>query len=52
MWHMLDDYSPMLDFTHLESILRGIGSNSPPYRASGTRARRNWKKRRAAGRAK
>lgn len=39
----------MVDITHMESIFRGVGSNSPPHRSSGTRARRQWKRRRAAG---
>lgn len=44
--YMFGDFA---DVTHMESIMRGVGSNSPPYRSSGTRARRKWKRSRAAG---
>jgi hypothetical protein len=44
--YLFSDYA---DVTHMESIIRGVGSNSPPHRSPGTRARRQWKRCRAAG---
>lgn len=39
----------MVDITHMESIFRGVRSNSPPHRSSGARAHKQWKRRRASG---
>lgn len=51
MWQIFGDFDPGL-MTELTSLLRAGGTNSPPFRRPGVRAHRNWKKRRAAGRAK
>lgn len=39
----------MMDTALLGSVLRGIGTSSPAHRSSGTRAHRQWKRRRASG---
>lgn len=38
--------------TSIYSVIRGVSSNTPPYRSSGGRAHRKWKRARAAGRSK
>lgn len=44
-------YDPriMADATHMESILRGVGTIDPIHRRGCPRSHRQWKRRRAAG---